>query len=229
MAQPDILELADQLKALPVFEGLDTALLANLAQVAHWRVYAPGAVIFLEGEQAHGLYYLQDGWIKVVKFSLDGREHILQVVGPGELFNYPGVFAAGTNPATAIALEATSIWLLPRVEVHRILTASPETLLVVVESMVKRVTTLVQMVADLSLHSVETRLARRLLENAENNIVQRRRWSTQAEIAAHLGTVPDVLNRALRSLTEEELIRVERQQIIILDRDKLAAKALLAG
>ena len=48
-------------------------------------------------------------------------------------------------------------------------------------------------------------------------------------MAAHLGTVPDVINRALRSLTEAELIRVERQQIVILDRDKLAAKALIAG
>ncbi len=229
MAQLDHLELAGHLQALPVFEALDAALLANLVQAAQWRAYAPGAVIFLEGEQAHGLYYLQDGWLKIVKFSLDGREHILQVVGPGELFNYPGVFAAATNPATAITLEATGIWLLPRSEVHRALTTSPETLLHVVESMVQRVTTLVQMVADLSLHSVEARLARRLLENAENNVVHRRRWSTQAEMAAHLGTVPDVINRALRSLTEAELIRVERQQIVILDRDKLAAKALIAG
>ncbi|MCC6383358.1 MAG: winged helix-turn-helix domain-containing protein, partial [Dehalococcoidia bacterium] len=92
-----------------------------------------------------------------------------------------------------------------------------------------RIATLVQMVADLSLHSVEARLARRLLENVEGDIVYRRRWSTQAEMAAHLGTVPDVLNRALRSLAEAGLIQVERQQITILDRAGLTAKALLAG
>jgi CRP/FNR family transcriptional regulator len=229
MSPPDHLELANHLRALPVFEALDANLLASLAQAAAWRAYAPGAVIFLEGEKAHGLYYLQDGWIKIVKYSLDGREQILQVYGPGEVFHYLGVFSTTANPATAIALEAAGVWQLPRDEVHRTLTASPDALMLVVESMAQRITSLVQMVAELSLHSVEARLARRLLENAEDGVVYRRRWSTQAEMAAYLGTVPDVLNRALRSLTEAELIRVERQQITILDRDALAARALLAG
>jgi CRP/FNR family transcriptional regulator len=172
---------------------------------------------------------VQHGWVKIVKFSPDGREQILQFLAPGEVFHYLAVFATAANPATAIALEAAGIWLLPRAEARALLAASPATLLLVVESMAQRIKTLVQMVADLSLHSVEARLARRLLENAEDGVVYRRRWSTQAEIAAHLGTVPDVLNRALRSLSEEGLIAVERQQITILDRDGLAAKALRAG
>ncbi len=229
MSRADRRELINYLHALPVFGGLDDALLAKLAQAATWREYAPGAVIFLEEEPAQGLYYLQHGWLKIVKFSLDGREQILEFLGPGEIFNFPGVFAVTANPATAIALEAAGIWLLPRVEARRVLAASPDALLLVVESMMQRIATLVQMVTDLSLHSVESRLARRLLENAEQNVVYRRRWSTQAEMAAHLGTVPDVLNRALRSLAEAGLIRVERQQITILDPDGLAAKARLAG
>jgi CRP/FNR family transcriptional regulator len=229
MSRPDRLELIEHLQALPIFDGLDQSALTALAQTAHWREYTQGAIVFLEGEPAQGLYYLHHGWLKIVKFSVDGREQILQFLGPGEIFNYLGVFAAGDNPATAIALEAAGIWLLPRPDVRQVLIASPDALLLVVESMAQRIVTLVQMVADLSLHSIEARLARRLLENAEGNVVYRRRWSTQAEMAAHLGTVPDVLNRALRSLAEAGLIQVERQQITILDRDGLAAKALLAN
>ena len=56
--------------------------------------------------------------------------------------------------------------------------------------------------------------------------MQRRRWSTQAEMAARLGTVPDVLNRALRSLADEGLIQIQRQQIRILDREGLERKAM---
>ena len=229
MPRPDRSELVEQLQAIPIIANLGWDTLKALAETAHWREYTPGAVVFLEEEPAQGLYYLHHGWLKIVKFSADGREQILQFLGPGEIFNYLGVFAATANPATAITLEAAGVWLLPRSDVRRVLTASPDALLLVVEGMAQRIATLVQMVADLSLHSVEARLARRLLENAEGAVVYRRRWSTQAEMAAHLGTVPDVLNRALRSLAEAGLIQVERQQITILDREGLAGKALLAG
>jgi CRP/FNR family transcriptional regulator len=229
MSRPDRSELAEHLHAVPIFARLEPPTLHALAQTAHWREYTSGAVVFLEEEPAQGLYYLHHGWLKIVKYAADGREQILQFLSPGEIFNYLGVFAATTNPATAIALEAAGVWLLPRPDVRQVLIASPDALLLVVESMAQRISTLVQMIADLSLHTVEARLARRLLENAEGDVIYRRRWSTQAEMAAHLGTVPDVLNRALRSLADAGLIQVERQQITILDRDGLVDKARLAG
>ena len=85
---------------------------------------------------------------------------------------------------------------------------------------------LMSLVEDLSLRSVVARLARHLVEQSTGDVVSRRSWSTQSEIAAQLGTVPEVLNRALRSLTEEGLIQVERHQITVIDREGLEAKAL---
>jgi Mn-dependent DtxR family transcriptional regulator len=70
-------------------------------------------------------------------------------------------------------------------------------------------------------------LAQRLLEQAEADVVYRQRWATQAEMAARLGTVPDVISRALQKLVEEQLIRVERQRIWILNREGLIAKSIL--
>ncbi|NLF74300.1 MAG: winged helix-turn-helix domain-containing protein, partial [Chloroflexi bacterium] len=84
---------------------------------------------------------------------------------------------------------------------------------------------LVQLVEDLSLRTVEERLARLLLEQAQTDNLPRQRWATQAEMAARLGTVPDVVNRALRALAQAGLIAVERHQIRILDRDGLKAKS----
>ena len=86
---------------------------------------------------------------------------------------------------------------------------------------------LIRLVEDLSLRSVEARLARLLLENADGDLVLRRQWATQAAMAARLGTVPDMVNRALRKLAERGLIGVGRQQIQILDKEGLKAIAQL--
>jgi len=64
------------------------------------------------------------------------------------------------------------------------------------------------------------------LEQAEGDVLHRRSWATQAEMAARLGTVPDVLSRALRGLVEAGLIQVQRHQIQILDRQGLAAQTI---
>jgi CRP/FNR family transcriptional regulator len=73
---------------------------------------------------------------------------------------------------------------------------------------------------------VTGRLARLLLEDAVENVLERPRWYTQAELAARLGTVPDVVQRALRTLESDGLIAVDRHQIHILDRPALTKIAL---
>jgi CRP/FNR family transcriptional regulator len=77
-------------------------------------------------------------------------------------------------------------------------------------------------VEDLSLRSVRGRLARFLLERAEEGEVERE-W-TQDEIAARLGTVRDVVGRNLRALADAGLIEIRRQRIVLLDREGLEAE-----
>jgi CRP/FNR family transcriptional regulator len=216
------------LKRLKIFEflrGLEDDTLAALARSAVWKVYPPDAVIFWEGDIEANLFYLQYGWLKVVKTNQDGRGQILRFLGPGEIFNEIGVFAGRPNPATAIALEEAGIWLIPRHALEQILFSHPHTALQIMENMADRFISLVEMTADLSLRTVESRLAKLLLEQATEDLIPRRRWSTQTELAAHLGTVPDVLSRILRELTRSGLIEMDKQQIRILDRDGLAERA----
>ena len=96
-------------------------------------------------------------------------------------------------------------------------------------NMADRIAYLADLVADLSLHTVEVRLARLLLDAAPDGMLVHQSWLTQSELAARLGTVPDVLSRALRTLADAGLIRVERKQITILDRRGLAARAIVDG
>lgn len=213
--------LVRQLRAIPLFSGLDDQVVRDLARGAVWREYAAGEVVFLEGEPACGLYYLQSGWLKITKFSPDGREQVLQFLEPGETFHVIGIFANRPNPATAIALEPAGIWILRREAVMRLLEKHPQLAQHVIERMAGRVLELIGLVEDLSLRTVTGRLARLLVEDSMDDTLHRPRWYTQAEIAARLGTVPDVLQRALSSLAADGLIEVERSVIRILDREAL--------
>lgn len=220
--------LLEHLGTVPYFANLDAAARQTLAGVATFHEYAPGAMIFLEGETSSALYSVQTGWVKVVKFSLDGREQVLRYFGPGETFNEIAIFLARPNPATAIALEHTEVWQLHRAALQPLLAAHPQTLLQIMANMADRIAYLAGLVADLSLHTVEARLARLLLDAATDGALVRQSWLTQAELAARLGTTPDVLGRALRILADAGLIQVERRQILILDRPRLLQRAMLA-
>lgn len=218
--------LIQQLRTIPFFRGLDERLLQELAEGAIWRRYEAGEILFLEGEPPRGLYYLQSGWLKITKTSPEGREQVLQFLEPGEAFHAIGVFANRPNPATAIALESAHVWILQREAVMALLTKHPELASHVIERMAARILELVDLVEDLSLRTVAGRLARLLIEDADGDTLHRPRWYTQAEIAARLGTVPDVLQRALSSLVDDGLIDVERSAIRIRDRRALEAIAL---
>jgi len=220
-------EIAQFLAATPYFAGLPPDQLATLAQAASRRKYEAGQTVFLEGEPCEGLYIVQQGWLKAAKFSPGGREQVLHFLSPGEVFNAIGVLAGIPNPATAIALEPTTLWLIRREVLHQLLADHPDLAWNVIQDMAQRILHLVKLVENLSLQTVETRLARLLLEQAADGVIQRRRWATQSEMAARLGTVPDVLSRALRTLVEEGLIAVSRQQIEILDQAGLTEKAAL--
>lgn len=97
----------------------------------------------------------------------------------------------------------------------------------IIQSLAMRIQQLMQQVEDLSLRSVEERLARLLIEEAVDGIVMRRKWDTQAAMAARLGTVTDVLNRSLRRLADDGIVEVERDKICILDFEKLKAFAAI--
>lgn len=221
--------LLKRLQSFEFLQGLDPETLADLAQRSVWKVFPPNAVIFWEGDQESNLYYLQYGSLKVLKASPDGREQVLRFIGAGEMFNEVGVLAKRPNPATAVALEESGLWLIPRSALEEIVLAHPQTALQIIANMADKIIGLVTLAADLSLKTVEARYAKLLLDQAEGDLIERRRWTNQTELASHLGTVPDVLSRVIRELTKAGLIEMDKQHIRILNRAGLAERAMLRG
>jgi CRP/FNR family transcriptional regulator len=215
------------LSAVPSLAGLKPPALEQIARHAVRREYEEGQIVFLEGEPAVGLYVVESGWLKAIKLSSSGREQVLRVVGPGDAFNEVALFIESPNPATVVALEPASVVLIRREPLLQLLDEHPAIARIAAQQLAQRVLYLLTIIEDLSLRPVEARLARLLLEQAVAGVIHRRRWATQSEIAARIGTVPDVLSRAIRNLTEEGLIQVERHQIRILDPEGLKARALL--
>ncbi|GIK36167.1 MAG: Crp/Fnr family transcriptional regulator [Gammaproteobacteria bacterium] len=223
-----ILDPTADLRKLSWLNVLDPIGWAELQAATQLRSYGPGEVIFLEGDPPEAFYLVHQGWVKAIKLSPEGREQILDFLGPGQPINIAPVFAEQPNPATLVAQEACELWVIQQSILLSLLDRYPAMARLVIRALAGRLLHTISMIEDLSLRSVTARLAKLLLvqlADSEQTAISRHRWATQTEIAARLGTVPDVVNRAIRDLAREGLIQVDRRQIVILDRAGLVAKA----
>lgn len=215
------------LRHVPYFARLPEAVLDALAGACVERRFDRGQVIFLEGEPCAGLYIVAAGEVKIFKVSPQGREQVLHQIGPGGTFNEVAVLDGGPNPASVAALTPVSVWVITRDGMQRLVETYPPLAWALIESLANRARHLVGMVEDLSLRSVKSRLARLLLSEADRAAkageLDRSRMVTQAEMAARLGTVREMIGRALRELADDGLIDFDRHRIVIVDREGLMA------
>ena len=225
----DTRNAAHTLNLVRHFAELPEHVQADILQVAVCRSYQAGQVIFLQGEPADRLYILESGWVKSVRMSPDGREQALLFLHPGEVFGDVAVFTGVPYPGTVLALEPVKLWSISKIEVMRLIKQHNELSVAIIRRLSERILYYVSLVEDLSLRSVEARLARTLLQHAEEQdgkmIVPRRPWTTFDEMSTRLGTVRDVLGRVLRSLEQDGILHVERQGIIILKPEELEVRA----
>jgi len=210
-----------QLRKDPFFENLDENSLASLGTEAKRYRYQPGELVFGEGEASQGLYWLQTGTLKAVKYSSTGREQILHLINAGQTFNEVGSFTTLPNPASIMALTAAQVWHIPGEKIRHLLQYDPHFAQLIIDVLSKRLRDSVALVEDLSLRPVMNRLSRLILEEADGDILSRPAWYTQNELAARLGTVADVIQRALSKLEVGGVIEVNRNQIRIIDHTEL--------
>ena len=207
-------DLTAFLHSLPVFASLNVAQAAELASAARMRDYARGELVVLEGERAQAAYWVVSGQVRVVKLSPTGREQVLDRLGSGEALNLVPVFDGGPNPASAEAVNAARLCVLPVSALREAVRRHPAVAEAMLADMAGRVRKFAALVEDLSFRTVRARLARYLLRRAG----QPGRRLTQAEMAAELGTVRDVVGRTLADFQAEGLIAMDRHRIQIRDR-----------
>lgn len=188
--------------------------------------YPEGATIFLDGEPTAGLFIVEQGIVKISRFSLEGREFIMHLNEPGDTFNDVSTLDGGPNPANATAHTDAVVWRLGRPELKRLAFLYPDLAWALIEDLAARARVAVGLVHDLAMRSVRGRLARLLLEEAEHtqaSFVER--LLTQEEMAARLGTVREMVGRTLRSMATDGIIQFDRHRIVILDIERLAEEA----
>lgn len=210
------------------FNGFSRDVLERIAAIATLRHFDAGQVIYIEGEPADTLYLLESGWVKATRMSREGREQAMLFLESGEIFGDIAVFNGTTYPGTVMALEDVNVWAIPAEEFLTLAKQSPALAMAIIHHLSDRVLHYIGLVEDLSLRNVESRLANTLLQHAKSIdgqlLVPRREWTTFDEMAVRLGTVRDVLSRALKTLEADGLLRVEKQTIILLDPQELAKR-----
>ena len=209
------------LRSLPYFASLDPEETDRVEGEVTERSFAKGEMLFLEGDICLGLYAVKSGLVRVFKSSPEGREQVLLVAKSGDSFNDIPVFDGGPNPASASALGPSTVFIIPSETVLSLVdTCQPA--LAIIGIFASRLRHLATLVGDLSFRNVISRLARVLLEVAvvdgESSEPPR---LTQDEMAAMVGSVRDVIGRALRHLEREEALRIERGRIVVQNPQKL--------
>jgi CRP/FNR family cyclic AMP-dependent transcriptional regulator len=225
----DMTQFKKTLQRVPQFHALANETQQAIAVSAIRRHFDGGQVIYIEGEPAESIYILESGWIKATRMTRDGREQAMMFLRPVEVFGDIAVLIGTTYPGTVVALESVEVWTIPAKTMLDLIPRYPDLAMAVIRHLGERVLHYVNLVEDLALRSVEARLAHTLLQNAEPHdgqlLVWRREWTTFDEMAVRLGTVRDVLSRALKTLETENLLRVEKQFILLLDPKGLAERA----
>ena len=223
---------AQALRRISLFNGLSDSALARVADAAIRRTYTPGEIIIIEGDPCQAAYFVAEGQVRIYRLSPGGREQVLVQLGPGQAFNtVPPFQPHGINHANVEALTPVTLYAIPCDDPHRLVGECPEMALALLRDFAGRLDHLTNLVEDLSLRTVRGRLARFLLEHASTDLsgtaeadAVTQRW-TQEEIAVHLGTVRDMVGRTLRAFADAGLVRMDRQRLVLLDREGLEAEA----
>ena len=176
------------LSKLSAFSGLEAATSEAISRAAIRRHYYAGQIHYLGGEPATAVFVPESGWAKATRMSPDGREQALSVRRPVDFFGDVAVFTDTSYRRTVVALENVEVRVIEGVTFLDLVSRYPMLAIVVIRHLGERDRYFIGLVEDLSLRSVEARLAGTLPKNAEMKdgrlIVPRRQWATFDEMAA---------------------------------------------
>lgn len=216
---------SEQVSAIPYFRDLDPRLRERVRAVMFEARLAKGQLLFTEGNAAEAMYGVLSGQVKIFKLSPDGREQVLRVAGPGDCFNEVPIFDGGPNPANVQALKPTLLWGIRRTDMQRLLQEHPAVALGFLKAFAARLRYFTRKVEDLSFRSVTSRVAKLLLEMAEEDGRGGLRLParlTQQEMANVVGTAREMIGRAFKVLEKEGAIKMDRHRVVIVNRAALA-------
>jgi CRP/FNR family transcriptional regulator, cyclic AMP receptor protein len=192
-------------------------------------------LLFSEGEPCNGLHIIARGKVRIFKTSVNGREQVLAVNGPGDTVAELPVFDGGSYPASASAAEDAEIAFISRRDFHAYCLEHPEVALKVLAPVGSRLRRLVGIIEELSFTTIRQRLIAALVKLAQSEGKQTPRGiefqlpATHQELASQLGTVRELISRNLMRLQAEGLLDVDARHIVVRDLKGLTALLESAG
>ncbi len=219
----------ERIRGLPYLRDLTAEEFQAFATCIAVKAYAPRDVVMPAGEPPPGFFIVLKGKARIYRVGKDGREQTLRLVRAGDTFGEVPVFDDGPSPAWVEALEDSEYVLLPTAEFRDLISHEPRIALSLLRQFARRIRILTRQVEEMSLQTVESRLARYLFQLAQEEgepddrgIVVPRQL-TQQDLATIVGSVREVVGRTMKTLEREGVIEIERDRVIIRDIERLGA------
>ena len=221
----------DAIRNAPLFAALDDEAAAALRASMGEQHLSRGDVLFTEGEPGDRLYVITEGKVKLGRASSDGRENLLAVLGPGEMFGELSLFDPGPRTATATAITETTLIHLGNEDLQPWLTGRPEVATKLLASLARRLRRTNEALADLVFSDVPGRVAKALLDLAKrfgvqaDNGIHVTHDLTQEELAQLVGASRETVNKALADFAQRGWLRHEARAVVLLDVERLTRRA----
>jgi CRP/FNR family transcriptional regulator len=219
------------LQRTALFNELDENTLRALAARAIERRFQKDELLFVAGEEARGLYVIVEGAVRAFRESADGREQIIHVERAGGSVAEVPVFDGGAFPSTVAAETDSVLLFIEKRDVRSLCLEHPQIALAALKVLAGRLRRCAELVETLSLREVGQRLARFLLAEARSRGVRTQGGVevtltvTNQQIAARVGSVREVVSRALTRLQQDGLVALKGRRLSIPDEEALATYA----
>ena len=221
----------DVVRQAPLFSALDdeaaTALKSSMSETKLRR----GEVLFHEGDSGDRLYIVLDGKVKLGRTSSDGRENLLAILGPGQMFGELSFFDPGPRSATATAVTDVELMSLGHDALSPVLATHTDVALALLHQLAGRLRRTNEVVGDLVFSDVPGRVAKALLDLAgrfgrkADDGVHVNHDLTQEELAQLVGASRETVNKALADFASRGWLRLEPRSVVILDLERLQRRA----
>ncbi|MGH3436771.1 MAG: Crp/Fnr family transcriptional regulator [Sciscionella sp.] len=214
-----------------IFQGVEPAAAEALAQELEAIDFPRGHVIFSEGEPGDRLYIVVSGKVKIGKKAPDGRENLLAIHGPSDMFGELSLFDPGPRTSTITTVTEVRAYTLGRPQLRKWISTRPEIAEQLLRVLARRLRRTNNMLADLIFTDVPGRVAKALLTFAqrfgtqEAGLLRVTHDLTQEEIAQYVGASRETVNKALADFAHRGWLRLEGKSVLILDPERLSRRA----
>jgi CRP/FNR family transcriptional regulator, cyclic AMP receptor protein len=220
----------DVVRKAPLFTALDEAdalsLRANMDSVK----IAKGSVLFAEGDEGDHLYVIVEGKLKLGTSSGDGRENLLSILGPGEMFGELSLFDPGPRTSTATAVTDAKLLSLGQEKLIPWLATNPNVSLQLLARLAQRLRRTNEAVGDLVFSDVPGRVAKALIDLGERFGKQTDEGLfvhhdlTQEELAQLVGASRETVNKALADFAGRNWLKLDGRAVLITDIERLSKR-----